>query len=278
MVGASNGLTSGYLRSGNAQIFYESTGEGRPVFFAHAGVADRRMWDPQFEAAAPGHRYVRSDMRGFGNSEWFAEPYSPHSDILAVIESLDLRGVVLVGCSMGGRAVMEVAVTSPDRVDGLVVVGTGLPGWKPKEGGYIPPQWADLDPLWKAEDWEAITTIDADVWGVGVGRSREQMDQGLYELIRIMDRRPVTTEMERDDHMSWMEPPISARLDELAVPAMVVVGAHDLPDVIQGCRLLAGRISDRDVVVIPDAAHLPNLERPEVFNPVLAAFLSSLSE
>ena len=121
-------LNSGYTPSGAAKIYYEEVGTGRPVLFCHAGVTDRRMWDPQFDNPVLGHRYIRSDMRGFGNSEWVAEAYRSHADILAVIEHLDLDDVVLVGCSMGGKAAMEVTVAAPERISGLVVIGAGEPG------------------------------------------------------------------------------------------------------------------------------------------------------
>lgn len=267
-------MVSGYARSGRADIYYETVGEGKPVVFCHAGVTDRRLWDPQFEDPVAGHRYVRSDMRGFGNSEWVAEPYQPHRDILAVIDHLDLDEMILVGCSMGGRATLELAVTIPDRVVGILVAGTGLPGWQPEGGGYTPPQWANLDPLWEAEDWERLATIDAEVWAIGVGREESDVDPAFVAEMIEMDLKPISTELERDEHMSWLEPSIEDRIDEIDVPAVVVVGEHDLPDLVTGTGHLADRIG-AERHVLSGTAHLPSLERPDQFNPILTEFLAS---
>lgn len=268
-------LNSGYTPSGAAKIYYEEVGTGRPVLFCHAGVTDRRMWDPQFDNPVLGHRYIRSDMRGFGNSEWVAEAYRSHADILAVIEHLDLDDVVLVGCSMGGKAAMEVTVAAPERISGLVVIGAGEPGWEPPDGGYRPPQWDNLDPLWEAEDWDRLTEIDAEVWVVGVGRTRAETSDGVFQKVIEMDRTPIMTELDRDDYLGWMEPPIAERLDEISVPSLVVVGQYDLPDIVEGTDRLAKRISDQSRVVIADAAHLPSFEQPDAFNPLLESFLGS---
>jgi len=265
---------SGFARSGKADIYYEETGEGRAVVFCHAGVSDRRLWDPQFSAVLPDHRYVRSDMRGFGTSEWVPEPYSPHRDILAVIDHLGLEDMILVGCSMGGRAVLELATTIPERVAGILVSGSGLPGWEPEDGGYTPPQWSNLDPLWEAEDWDAIARIDAEVWAIGVGREESEVDPGFIAKMMEMDIGPIKTEFERDKYMTWMEPPIAGRIDEIEAPAVVVVGEHDLPDLVTSTAHLANRLG-AERHVLPGTAHLPSLETPEQFNQVLETFLRS---
>ncbi len=59
------------------------------------------------------------------------------------------------------------------------------------------------------------------------------------------------------------------RLDDIEVPSLIVVGAHDQPDMIESAEYLAARISDRSHVVIENAAHLPSLEQPEAFNAAL---------
>jgi pimeloyl-ACP methyl ester carboxylesterase len=74
--------------------------------------------------------------------------------------------------------------------------------------------------------------------------------------------------------MSWLEPSIAGRVDEIEAPAVVVVGEHDLPDLVTSTKLLAERLG-ADHHVLPGTAHLPSLETPERFNQVLEAFLRS---
>ncbi len=70
-----------------------------------------------------------------------------------------------------------------------------------------------------------------------------------------------------------LEPPKEGRMVEISVPTLVVVGEHDLPDIRAAALDLAEKLSEKEAVVIPGAAHLPNLEHPKAFNRALADFL-----
>jgi pimeloyl-ACP methyl ester carboxylesterase len=86
-------------------------------------------------------------------------------------------------------------------------------------------------------------------------------------------------EEQRDELVVALDPPRAERMDDIAVPALIMVGEHDLPDVRQAADHLATTLGDGKAVVIPDAAHLPSLEQPEAFNRALFGFLdSSLSK
>ena len=61
-------LSSGYVSSGGAKLYFETAGEGAALIFIHAGISDSRMWDPQFEEFARDFHIIRYDFRGFGRS------------------------------------------------------------------------------------------------------------------------------------------------------------------------------------------------------------------
>ena len=63
-------------------IAYEIAGSGIPIVLVHAGIADRRMWDPQWAAFASVGRVIRYDARGYGESLPPTGPWSHHSDLL----------------------------------------------------------------------------------------------------------------------------------------------------------------------------------------------------
>ncbi len=73
-----------------------------------------------------------------------------------------------------------------------------------------------------------------------------------------------------------LEPPAKDRLDEIAVPTLVMIGEYDLPDLQEGAVYMAGLFSQQPAEVIPESAHLPSLEQPERFNRVLRDFLETL--
>ena len=91
-----------------------------------------------------------------------------------------------------------------------------------------------------------------------------------------MDRIPVLTDAERNEHQTGFTRRLNDHLEAIDAPTLVVVGAHDEAPLRTAADYLADRLSDRPAVTIEDAAHLPSLEQPEAFNSVLRDFLSSI--
>ena len=266
--------TSGYAPSGDAQIAFEIAGEGTAVVFIHAGIADRRMWGPQLEAVPEGFKYVSLDLRGHGATALTDSRFSNHEDVLAVMDHLDMETAVVVGCSMGGGTAFDVALASPDRVMGLVVVGSGAPGFDVED--YEPPQWPEILKAYEAGDMARVAELDGEVWVAGYGRNRDEVDQDVLSKVIEMDLVILPNEDRRDELLIPLEPPRAERWGEITAPTLVMVGEHDLPDCRQSAEVLAGALSHHGAIVVPGAAHLPSLERPEEFNRALVGFLKGL--
>lgn len=267
-------MESDSVEVGNCDIYLETAGEGPAVLFLHAGVADSRMWRDQMELE--GHRTITFDQRGFGRTKWVPGPYSNRGDALAILNHLDVEEAVVVGCSNGGEAALQLALVAPERVAGLVLVGAAPRGWEPDGGWDDDPLWDRVVAAFKAGDIDRVVDLDAQMWLAGPERSLDDIDPELIELFQAMDRIPAKTEAERDEHVQTLEPPTNDRLDVITRPTLAIVGEHDYPDLLVAARYLAERISDRDALVLKDTAHLPSLEVPEAFNAALTAFLDSI--
>src|SRR5260370_11708115 len=111
-----SGFISGYAPSDGAKMYFESAGAGPTVVFIHAGVSDRRMWDPQFDFFARKFRVVRYDLRGFGKSGMTDLPYSNRADLGNVLLHLEIDKAVLIGCSMRRRAARDFTLEHADLV------------------------------------------------------------------------------------------------------------------------------------------------------------------
>ena len=73
-------VQSGFVEANGARLYYETAGTGHPFVFVHAGIADSRMWDDQFQQFADRYHVVRYDARGFGRSDAPPGPASPAND------------------------------------------------------------------------------------------------------------------------------------------------------------------------------------------------------
>lgn len=264
---------SGFVTVEDTAIAYKAAGEGPALLFIHAGVADSRMWSEQMDL--PGHRSIVFDQRGYGETKWVPGPYANRTDALAVLDHLDVGEAVVVGCSNGAEAAMQLAIVAPNRVSGLVLVGAAPNGWEPDGGWGDEPFWEEIVAAYKAGDFESVVDYEARLWLAGPSRSLEDVDPAAVALFKEMDLVPQSTESERSEHVQSLEPATNERLDEIEAPTLVIVGEHDLPQLIEAASYLAGRLSDRDPVVLADTAHLPSWERPEAFNAALSGFLRS---
>ena len=118
-------------------LYYEISGDGELLVLVPAGIADSSMWDGQLAAFARRYRVIRYDMRGFGRSAMVEGPFSHHEDSRALLDSLSIERAFLVGCSIGGRAIIDFALEHPELVRALVPVGSALSGF---DAGEEPPE------------------------------------------------------------------------------------------------------------------------------------------
>ena len=105
-----------FATSGRAQLAYECSGaeDGADVLLIHAGVNDRRSWHHVVDRLSGRHRCLAYDMRGYGETTYECEDgWSPVADALAVLDATGVERAVVVACSMGGQAAIDLALAHP---------------------------------------------------------------------------------------------------------------------------------------------------------------------
>ncbi|HBQ95938.1 MAG TPA: hypothetical protein DD856_13695, partial [Sulfobacillus sp.] len=100
-------MENGWISVEGGELYFEEQGQGRPVVLLHAGVADRRQWDPQFDLLARSFRVIRYDVRGYGNSQPSKHPFDLTQDLFQVMDHRDIETAILVGSSMGGSTAIH---------------------------------------------------------------------------------------------------------------------------------------------------------------------------
>ena len=148
-------------------ISYEEIGRGRPIVFLHEGIADRRMWDREFSRFGRDHRVVRYDLRGYGGSPPATSEFSPVSDLLTLLDRLDVTRPLIVGPSVGGRIALDLALAFPDRVGALLLIA---PGYSGMDYDHVPGGKATF------ERDEALSKAATDAWTAG------KVDEAIEQL------------------------------------------------------------------------------------------------
>lgn len=269
----SNTQTS-YAEINGARIYYETAGSGETVTFVHAGVADRRLWDAQFEAFAPRYRLIRYDLRGYGQTTAPAMSYSHADDLSALLDHLGVERTALVGCSMGGTAALDALLARPARVSALVMVCSVPSGYMPE--GAPPPLILELIAAHQAGDAEAMADVAVKLWGVGENRDPEMVDSNFKTLMREMSLIGFRNQLAGLGMEQAPAAPALGRLGEVRVPALIIDGVEDHPTTHTAGEIMAAQIVGARHVMLPDTAHLPSLERPAEFNRILGDFLDSV--
>ncbi len=265
-------LERGFGRVTGASLYYEVMGDGEPLVLVHAGIADGRMWDGQFEAFAGRHRVVRYDMRGFGRTAVTAGgAYSHHEDLRGLLDLLGIERACFVGCSMGGKTVIDFALEFPERSRALVLVGPAVGGFEPDVD--LPEEWDELVVADEAGDLARVSELEVRVWVDGPYRGTDRVDPAVRDLVREMNLIALKNEASGSGDEQPLEPSAADRLAGIQVPALVLVGDRDRPEIVAGADLLEERLPNAQKVVMPGTAHLPNMERPEEFNRIVLEFL-----
>ena len=264
--------SAGVLGLPGARLAYEVTGHGPAIVLVHGFGLDMRMWDPQVAHLAGRFRVVRYDCRGFGASGPFdpAVPYTHAGDLIALLDHLGIGEAVLAGLSFGGRVVLQTALAAPVRVRGLVLLDAVLDG--------VP---------WDRESADALDELARQVQAGGAGAGRaawlahplfapaRERPELASQLAAMVAGYPGQHWLGQDPHRPVRPQPLEV-LEDVAVPALVVVGDRDVPCFREMSAVLGRRIPGAGYHVVAGAGHMVNMERPAAVNDLLTRFLAGL--
>jgi pimeloyl-ACP methyl ester carboxylesterase len=262
------------ITSGKAQIAAESSGSGEPtVLLIHAGVTDQRSWASVVEVL-PEHRCLTYDARGYGRTTYEPQDgWSSVDDAVAVLDAYGVGSAVVIGCSMGGRTGLDLALTHPDRVSALVLIGTAVSGAPELE---LEPGLEDLekryDAAYEAGDHDALNALEAEIWLDGPfhpGRVTGEARDLFLDMNRIALDAPDPGERHQDVD-AWQD------AASVGVPALVMIGEYDLDHTQGGAVHLAATIPGARLAELPGVAHLPHLERDPLTLREIAGFVAGI--
>jgi 3-oxoadipate enol-lactonase len=265
---------------------YLEAGTGRPLVLLHAFPFAADMWQFQVDHVPDGWRFIAPDLRGFGASPYTHAPVaggvrpsvgtdanaSAHmddyaGDVLALLDTLGIETAVIGGLSMGGYVTFALFRQAPARFEGMILADTkAQPDTPEGQAG----RRAMLE-LLRASGVSAVAgTLITKLVGETTQRERPQVVADVRRLMEANQPDAIDAAL----HALMTRPDSTADLRHISGPALIIVGQEDVVTPAADAELLACSIPGAELVVLPRAGHLSNLEAPEGFSSALTRFLS----
>ena len=254
---------------------YQDSADRVPVLWIHGFPLSSLMWELQVMDLADIARQITPDLRGHGHTEATTPPYSMEvfaDDCVRLLDDLGLNDpVVIGGLSMGGYVAFEICRRHPQRVSGLILAATraGADSDEGKVGrdaaaalamksGIDPVVEGMLPKLLGPDNYEAQPQLVEFVQDMMMETS---VDGLVGALAAMRDRPDSTTDLPGFD-----------------IPTLVIHGADDQMIPVAEAEAMAAALPEAELVVIPGAGHLPNLEQPGAFCDAVRGFLEGFYE
>jgi pimeloyl-ACP methyl ester carboxylesterase len=250
------------LTRNSATIDYNVYGSGpTSILLTHGYSGTQKMWDPQLEALARDHQVITWDAIGHGCSDSPTDTgryaYTEAlADMAAILDEVGVEQAVIGGLSMGGYLSLAFHAAHPMRTRALILADTG-PGYRNDEARE---QWNKMA-RGRAKYFRlrGLDELDADdLAHGGTHRSAEGLALAAEHML-----------VQHDGH-------VMASLPDIHVPTLIVVGENDTP-FIQPSQYMANKIPEAELITIPGAGHVANIDCPKLFNDSVVGFLQKLA-
>jgi len=243
---------------------------GAPVLtMSHSLSADHSMWDPQLPALTDAYRVLRFDTRGHGASAVPAGEYTLGQladDVIGLWDALGIENTHYCGLSMGGMIGQTLALKAPERLKSLVLCDTA---------SAYPPEaqamWAERIKAAQANGLAAGVDATIDRWfSPGFVERAPDVIEGVRRMIAAT---PVDGYCGCGAAISRLN--LTHRLGEIATPTLVICGEDDPGTPLAMSEVIRDGIPGANLVVLPVARHLSNIEDVAGFNAALRTFLDA---
>jgi 3-oxoadipate enol-lactonase len=252
-------------------VYDEGLKAGAPIVFVHGFPFDHTMWEPQVQALSKTFRVITYDVRGHGASEIGDGVYSIDlfvKDLIGILDALKLSKVALCGLSMGGYIALRAMEKYPQRFSRLILCDTksvaDTEEGKKKRAAAAETVKKDLVPAYaegfsKAVLTERTVSQRPELVEVVKKMIRGNSVEGIVGTLAALAGRSDTTQA----------------LAGMAIPTLILTGSEDKITPPSDAEAMSRILPHAKLVLLPDAAHLSNLENPTLFNDKLISFLTA---
>jgi pimeloyl-ACP methyl ester carboxylesterase len=268
-----------FVESRAGRLYYEETGAGPPIVFAHEFAADHREWEGQVRHFSRRYRCITFDAPGYSPSDvpedealydWSQQVES----VGAVMTHLSLPRAAIVGLSMGAYAALMFGLRFPRRASALVVAGCGSGAPKDVRERFR----AECEATSARIEREGMEAVARDL---ALGATRVQLQnkdrRGWDDFARHLAEHSTPGSARTLRRFQALRPSLydyEAQFAALDVPVLLVVGDEDEP-CLETNLFLKRTLPHAGLLMLPNTGHAVNLEEPGVFNQAVGDFLAA---
>ena len=259
MIIEANGVKINYTLSGKPQA--------PVVVLSHSLACSQVMWWPQLGLLEAHFQVLRFDTRGHGHTQAPPGPYTLEQlvdDAVGMLDALKIDAVHWVGLSMGGMIGQGLALGHPGRLISLVLADTAavIPG-------EAQPVWQERIDKAVSGGMQAVAEETLERWF-----TPNYLKQNITEVDRIR-RQILATPLdgyvgcsEAIRRLNYLE-----QLGAVDATTLIMVGEDDPGTPVAASEAMHAQIKQSELVILPEAAHLSNIEQADIFNNHLMTFL-----
>ena len=248
---------------------YEIHGkEGAPwLTFSHSLACSLRMWDGQVAEFKDRFRILLYDTRGHGGSEAPKGPYTLDmlaEDLKQLFESLSIKKTSYVGLSMGGMIGQTLVLKEPGLFERVVLADTGH-----AQTPETLKQWDERIKTAQTRGMQPLVQGTLERWFTEP--FRKSKPDVIKQIADLIQGTPVPGYVGCCQAIAKLN--TTARLKDIKRPVLAIAGEQDAA--APGTRYIGENVPGAKLVMIPQAAHIANIEQADAFNRALREFLSS---
>jgi len=237
------------------------------VMLSNSLLSSYGMWDDQIDALTEHFQVLRYDTRGHGGTDAPESPYSIEifvEDVIGLLDALGIDKVHFVGLSMGGFITQLLGAKYPDRVMSLTLCDTAC---------VMPPAslWNDRIATAETEGVEGLIDGTLQRWFTAPFHKTgaEAIDR-IRDMIRATGVQGYVNCAKAIRDMDQCH--LLSKIDK---PTNIIVGEDDPACPVSAAETLHAGIKGSSLVILKNAAHLPNIEKKDEFNAALMDFLTA---
>ncbi len=257
-----------YCSVNNIKLCYQDVGSGETMVFLHGLGSNSADWQQQIECFSKKHRVIAIDCRGHGRSDKPDGKYTIPlfaSDVIQLLNHLEIDSFHLIGFSMGGMMAFQIAVDNPKIIKSLTIINSAP---------AVPYNTFAM----KMTVWSRVALIKLmglDKLSRVIGKklfpsdNQENLKDKFSESMQMLTKSSYTRSL-----MSFLGWDVSDKLPLLQMPVLVIAAEHDYTPV-EIKRAYCRKITHAKLVVIADSYHATPMDQPDALNCHITSFIES---